>query len=104
MNPKLEDASLKIEVPGALLSSWATSWRQDGPRCDLGRIWGSIWMPVGAHLGAKMGQVGAKMALSGPTRSQDVLKLANLERTWRAFGRILASFWDLGRDLQKMSE
>ena len=44
------------------------------------------------------------MALSGPTRSQDVPKLANLERTWRAFGSILSIFWDLGRDLQKMSE
>ena len=44
------------------------------------------------------------MALSGPTRSQDVPKLGNLERTWRAFGSILAIFLDLGRDLPKMSE
>ena len=48
-------------------------------RCELGGIWGSIWMPVGAHLGAKMGQVGAKMALSCPTWRQDGPKMAILD-------------------------
>ena len=61
-------------------------------------------MPVGAHLGAKMGQVGAQMALCWPTWRQDVPKRANLELTWRAFGCILASFLYLGRDLSKIGE
>ena len=50
-------------------------------------------MPVGAHLGAKMGQVGAQMALGWPTWRQDVPEKANLERTWRAFGSILLTFF-----------
>ena len=36
-------------------------------------------LPLGAHLGAKIAQVGAKMALSCPTWRQDVPKMANLE-------------------------
>ena len=35
-------------------------WRQDGPRCELDRIWGSIWRRLGVHLVAKMAQVGPK--------------------------------------------
>ena len=83
----------KFELQGWFGAPGRPSWRQDGPRCDLGRIWGSSWMPVGAHLGAKMGQVGAKMAPCWPTWRQDVPKKANLERTWRAFGSILLTFF-----------
>jgi len=36
-------------------------------------------MPLGTHLGAKIAQVGAKMALSCPTWRQDEPKMANLE-------------------------
>ena len=36
-------------------------------------------VPLGAHLGAKIGQVGAKMALSCPTWRQDATKMAILE-------------------------
>ena len=36
-------------------------------------------MPLGAHLGAKIGQVGAKMALCCPTWRQDGPKMANLK-------------------------
>ena len=61
-------------------------------------------MPVGAHLGAKMGQLGAQMALGWPTWRQDVPEKANLERTCRAFGSILLTFLHLGRDLSKMGE
>ena len=54
------------------------SWRQDGPRCDLGRVWDSTWRSVVPHLGAKMGQVRAKMALSCPSWHQDGPKMAIL--------------------------
>ena len=37
------------------------------PRWPKGRIWNSIQLPARAHLGAKMGQVGAKMARKRPT-------------------------------------
>ena len=47
-------------------------------------------VPLGAHLGAKMGQVGAKMALSCPTWRQDVPKMANLEPKMAN----LAHFWE----------
>ena len=47
-------------------------------------------MTVGAHLGAKMGQVGAKMALSCPTWRQDGTKMAILERKMAN----LSPFWE----------
>ena len=40
---------------------------------------GAKKVPLGAHLGAKMRQVGAKMALSCPTWRQDGTKMAILE-------------------------
>ena len=52
-----------------------------------------------------MGQVGAKMTLCWPTWRQDVPKLANLEATWRAFGKHLGDFFlYLGRGLAQMGE
>ena len=65
-------------------------------------------LPLGAHLGAKIAQVGAKMALSCPTWRQDVPKMANLEPKMAN----LAHFWEhlgnfclhLGRDLAKNVE
>ena len=69
----------KFELQGWFGAPGRPSWRQDGPRCDLGRVWDSIWRSVGAHLGAKMGQVRLKMALSCPTWRQDVPKMSNLE-------------------------
>ena len=45
---------------GVVLEHFGPSWRQDGPRCELDRIWGSIWRRLGAHLVAKMAQVGPK--------------------------------------------
>ena len=99
--PKLGQKSRKIATPGALLSSWATSWRQDGPRCDLERIWASIWMAIGAHLGAKI-------APSWPTWRQDVPKMANLEAKmaylahfWEHLGEL---FWILGAILPKIAK
>ena len=47
-------------------------------------------MPLGAHLGAKIAQVGAKMALSCPTWRQDEPKMANLEPKMAN----LAHFWE----------
>ena len=38
-----------------------------------------FFMPLGTHLGAKIAQVKAKMALSCPTWRQDEPKMANLE-------------------------
>ena len=65
-------------------------------------------MPLGAHLGAKIAQVGAKMALSCPTWRQDVPKMANLEPKMAN----LAHFWEhlgnffciLGAILPKMAK
>ena len=54
---------------------------------------GAMWMPVGAHLGTTMGQVGAKMTLCWPTWRQDVPKMVNPGLTWRAFGSILVTFF-----------
>ena len=64
--------------------------------------------PLGDHLGAKMRQVGAKIAPSWPTWRQDVPKMANLE------GKMpnLAHFWEhlgdffciLGAILLKMTK
>ena len=44
---------------------WAPSWRQDSPRCDLDRLWSSIWRPLGAYVGAKMAQVAPRWAKLG---------------------------------------
>ena len=70
---------MEDRAPGGFGAPGRPSWRQDGPRCDLGRVWDSIWRSVGAHLGAKMGQVRAKMALSCPTWRQDGPKIAILD-------------------------
>ena len=65
-------------------------------------------VPLGAHLGAKIGQVGAKMALSCPTWRQDVPKMANLEAKmanlahfWEHLGDF---FWILGAILPKTAK
>ena len=39
-----------------------------------------FWGPLGAHLAAKMGQVGGKMALRCPPWRQDGAKMANMRR------------------------
>jgi hypothetical protein len=68
-------------------------------------------VPLGAHLGTKMGQVGAKMALSCPTWRQDGPKMAilepkltNLRPFWEAscplFG-ILEAKSQIAKNLQK---
>ena len=63
---------------------------------------------MGAHLGAKMGQVGAKMALSWPTSRQDVAKMAHMEPKMGILRALLGGSWrlflDLGGDLAKTSE
>jgi hypothetical protein len=56
--------SLYFQSLGLLWSSWATSWRQDGPRCELGGVLCSIWTALGRYLGAKMAQISAKIAPS----------------------------------------
>ena len=74
----------------------------------MGRARGSLRRPVGAHLGAKMGQVGAKMALSWPTSRQDVAKMAHMEPKMGILRALLGGSWrlflDLGGDLAKTSE
>lgn len=75
--------------------------RQDGPRCDLGRVCGSTRRYVGAHLGAKMGQVRAKMALSCPSWpkwAQDCHFRFQNDQLETILGGILPAFWDLGRE------
>ena len=108
---KIKEKSMKFEALGRLCSIWVNPWRQDGPRCSLGRVWGCIRSSIGAYLGAKMGQVGAKMALCWPTWRQDVSKMCpswptwSLRwATWRAFGSILAIFLDDGGDLARTGE
>ena len=94
----------KIDRRGCLGGLWGPSWRQDGPRCDLERIWGSIWMAIGAHLGAKMGQDGAKLANLAPRCAQD----GQLGSQDGQLGALLGASWrpvlDLGRDLAKNGE
>ena len=74
----------------------------------MGRARGSLRRPVGAHLGAKMGQVRAKMALSWPTSRQDVAKMAHMEPKMGILRALLGGSWrlflDLGGDLAKTSE
>ena len=74
----------------------------------MGRARGSLRRPVGAHLGAKMGQVGAKMALRWPTSRQDVAKMAHMEPKMGILSALLGGSWrlflDLGGDLAKTSE
>ena len=74
----------KIELRGCLGALWGPSWRQDGPRCELDRIWGSIWRPLGIHLVAKMVQVGAKWRQDGAMLANLDPKMANLAPVWEA--------------------
>ena len=62
----------KLDLQGWFGVPGRPFWRQDGPRCELDRIWGSIWRRLGAHLVAKMAQVAQKWR-------QDDAMLANLE-------------------------
>ena len=63
---------------------------------------------MGAHLGAKMGQVRAKMALRWPTSRQDVAKMAHMDPKMGILRTLLGKSWrfffDLGGDLAKTSE
>ena len=59
-------------------------WRQDGPRCELDRIWGSIWRPLDAHLVAKMAQVGLKWRQDGAMLANLEPKMVNLAPFWEA--------------------
>ena len=59
-------------------------WRQDGPRCELDRIWGSIWRRLEAHLVAKMAQVGPKWRQDGAMLANLDPKMANLAPFWEA--------------------
>ena len=65
-------------------------------------------LPLGAHLGAKIAQVGAKMALSCPTWRQDVPKMANLEAKMANLAHLWEHLGDffciLGAILLKMTK
>ena len=65
-------------------------------------------LPLGAHLGAKMRQDGAKMAPSWPTWRQDVPKMANLEAKMANLTHFREHFgdffWILGAILLKMTK
>ena len=98
MESKLGSNPWKFELQGWFGAPGRPSWRQDGPRCDFGRVWGSIWRSVGAHLGAKMGQVAAKMALSCPTWRQDGPKMAILDFKMTN----LRPFWEASCPLLKI--
>ena len=74
----------KIDRRGCLGGLWGPSWRQDGPRCELDRIWGSIWRPLGIHLVAKMVQVGATWRQDGAMLANLDPKMANLAPVWEA--------------------
>ena len=88
--------SLRIRAPAVVWSSWATLLAPRWPKMLLG-VWGSIWRSVGAHLGAKMSQVAAKMALSCPTWRQDGPKIAVLDGQLEIIsGGILPTFKDIG--------
>ena len=118
MGSKMGSNPWKFELQGWLGAPGRPSWRQDGPRCDLGRVWDSIWRSVGAHLGAKIGQVRAKMGQDGPKTAILDLNMAILRPFWEAscllFGilgaksqiakniekhQVFKSFWNPGGDL-----
>ena len=88
------DSKMSENLPNLDLQGWFGGpgrllWRQDGPRCELDRIWGWIWRPLGAHLVArwpKLGQNGAKMALCWSTWSPRW-------SGWHHFGRHLGSYF-----------
>ena len=54
--------SLNFWLQGWLGTPWRSPWRQDGAGCESRRVWGSISRGLGSHLGAKMGEVRAKLA------------------------------------------
>ena len=87
-----------MELPGD------SPWRQDGSRCDLGRVWGSIWRSGGANNGARMGQDAALLAKLAPRCAQD----GQLGSQDGQLGALLGASWrpvlDLGRDLAKNGE
>ena len=64
--------------------------------------------PLGGHLGAKMRQVGAKMAPGWPTWRQDVPKMANLEAKMANLAHLWEHLGDffciLGAILLKMTK
>ena len=68
---KNERQILKFEAPGLLCSSWATPWRQDGPGCELGRVWGAFGRPLGLILAPSWSQDGAKLTILAPRCVQD---------------------------------
>ena len=61
------------------LSSEAPSWRQDGRRCDLERLWTSMWRPLGADIGAKMAQVAPRWAKLGLSWRSNLASVAPRE-------------------------
>ena len=83
----MSENPLNLDLQGWFGGPRRPLWRQDGPRCELDRIWGSIWRhlwrPLGAHLVAKMAQVAQKWR-------QDAAMLANLESKMVN----LAPFWE----------
>ena len=74
----------KINLRGCLGALWGPSWRQDGPRCELDRSWGSIWRPLGIHLVAKMDQVETTWRQDGAMLANLDPKIANLAAFWEA--------------------
>ena len=74
----------KIDLRGCLGGLWGPSGRQDGPRCELDRIWGSISKPLGVDIIAKMAEVGARTRQDGTMLANMDPKMANLAPFWEA--------------------
>ena len=71
--------SLEIRAPGVVWSSWATLLAPRWPKMRFGTRLGLYLEVCWAHLGAKMDQVRAKMALSCSSWRQDGPKMAILD-------------------------
>ena len=83
------DSKMNKNPPNLDLQGWFGGprrplWRQDGPRCELDLIWGWIWRRLGAHLVAKMAQVGPKWHQDGAMLANLEPKMVNLAPFWEA--------------------
>ena len=89
---------MKFDPRGGLGAALGPSGRQGGARCDLDCLWNSIWRFPGSHLGTKIGQDAAKMALCWPTWR---LRWP----TWRHFRQQFGAFWgSRARSFQKLAK
>ena len=68
---KIKEQILNSKLQGYFAAPERPPWRQDGPVCELGRVWGSFGRPLGLILAPSWSQDGAKLANLAPRCVQD---------------------------------